>query len=67
MTTQKTVNQNRLLGPDCFDQFFGCLPDFPHIDHDPAIIKETVALEERLSKQTIQKILWDNPRRFYGL
>jgi len=46
MTTQKTVNQNRLLGPDCFDQFFGCLPDFPHIDHDLAIIKETVALED---------------------
>ncbi|EDN70309.1 hypothetical protein BGP_2620 [Beggiatoa sp. PS] len=37
------------------------------ISPDPAIIKETVALEERLSKQTIQKILWDNPRRFYGL
>jgi len=41
--------------------------DFPHIDHDPDIIKKTIALENQLSKKTIQKILWDNPKRFYGL
>lgn len=41
--------------------------DYPHIDHDAGIIKEAVQLEDRLSQQTVQKILWDNPSRFYGL
>jgi uncharacterized protein len=41
--------------------------DFPHIDHDPEALEEVIDLEERLSKRTVQKILWDNPMRFYGL
>jgi len=41
--------------------------DYPHIDHDAGIMKEAVQLEDRLSQQTVQKILWDNPSRFYGL
>jgi predicted TIM-barrel fold metal-dependent hydrolase len=41
--------------------------DFPHIDHKPDMIEEVVALEERLSKKTVQKLLWDNPIRYYGL
>ena len=41
--------------------------DYPHIDQDPEVVDEAVALEERLPRQTVQKILWDNPRRFYGL
>lgn len=41
--------------------------DYPHVDHKPDIIEEVVALEERLSKETVQKILWDNPARFYGM
>ncbi|GAB4285594.1 MAG: amidohydrolase family protein [Oscillatoriaceae cyanobacterium] len=41
--------------------------DFPHIDHRPDIIGEVVALDDRLSPKTVQKILWDNPSRFYGL
>lgn len=41
--------------------------DYPHVDHEPNIIKDAVALEERFSKQTVQKILWDNPARFYGV
>lgn len=41
--------------------------DYPHADHKPDIIEEVVALEERLSKETVQKILWDNPARFYGM
>lgn len=41
--------------------------DYPHIDHDAGIIKEAVQLEDRLSQQTVQKILWDNPSRFYGI
>lgn len=39
--------------------------DYPHIDHDPNIIANLIALEDRLDKQTIQKILWHNPCRFY--
>jgi uncharacterized protein len=41
--------------------------DYPHIDHEPDIMKEAVMLQERLPKETVQKILWDNPRRFYGM
>lgn len=41
--------------------------DYPHMDHNPNIVQEMVKLEETLSPETVQKILWDNPRRFYGL
>jgi predicted TIM-barrel fold metal-dependent hydrolase len=41
--------------------------DYPHMDHNPDVVDNMVALEEQLSKPVLQKILWDNPRRFYGL
>ena len=41
--------------------------DYPHDDHNPKIVEEAVALEERLSEETVRKILWDNPARFYGI
>lgn len=41
--------------------------DYPHIDHDANVIKDAVALEDRLPKETVQKILWNNPMRYYGL
>jgi predicted TIM-barrel fold metal-dependent hydrolase len=41
--------------------------DYPHMDHDGNMVSEIVGLENRLSTRTIQKILWDNPCRFYGL
>jgi uncharacterized protein len=41
--------------------------DYPHMDHKPNIVEEMVKLEETLSKETVQKILWENPRRFYNL
>ena len=41
--------------------------DYPHMDHNPDVVADMVALEGRLSKQVLQKILWDNPKRFYGL
>ena len=41
--------------------------DYPHIDHNPDAIAAVIGLQERLSPKTVQKILWDNPRRFYGL
>ena len=41
--------------------------DYPHIDHNSDIVEKAVALEERLSKKTVQKLLWDNPVRFYGI
>jgi predicted TIM-barrel fold metal-dependent hydrolase len=40
--------------------------DYPHIDHKPDILDLVVGLEEKLSQETLQKILWDNPSRFYG-
>jgi len=41
--------------------------DYPHMDHKPDIVEQAVALEERFSKETLKKILWDNSARFYGL
>ena len=41
--------------------------DYPHYDHKLDVVEKAVALQERLSKKTVQKILWDNPARFYGL
>lgn len=41
--------------------------DYPHMDHKPNIVKDAVALEERLSQETVRKILWDNPALFYGI
>jgi predicted TIM-barrel fold metal-dependent hydrolase len=40
--------------------------DFPHINHKTDAIEDIVGLEERLSKKTVQKLLWDNPIRYYG-
>lgn len=41
--------------------------DYPHMDHKPDVVADMVALEGRLSRKVLQKILWENPRRFYGL
>ncbi|NES05015.1 MAG: amidohydrolase [Okeania sp. SIO2F4] len=41
--------------------------DYPHMDHNPDIVNQIIALEEQLSPKTIKKILWDNPACFYGL
>ena len=40
--------------------------DYPHMDHQPDIIEQAVKLEKELSTEVLNKILWDNPRRFYG-
>ncbi|GBF81825.1 amidohydrolase family protein [Aphanothece sacrum] len=39
--------------------------DYPHMDHKPDIVSQVVKLEKDLSKETVQKILWQNPARFY--
>ena len=41
--------------------------DYPHVDHEPDTIQKAVALQDRLPRKVVQKILWDNPVRFYGL
>ncbi|MBE9044820.1 amidohydrolase [Pleurocapsales cyanobacterium LEGE 10410] len=41
--------------------------DYPHVDHKPSILADAVTLEEQLPKTILEKILWDNPARFYGL
>jgi predicted TIM-barrel fold metal-dependent hydrolase len=41
--------------------------DYPHPDHQPDIMNDVIELENRLSKPIMQKILWNNPARFYGL
>lgn len=40
--------------------------DYPHMDHNPKIVEEAVALENHLPKDIVQKLLWDNAARFYG-
>lgn len=41
--------------------------DYPHVDHTSEVVKEAVGLQEQLPKEIVQKILWHNPTRFYGL
>jgi predicted TIM-barrel fold metal-dependent hydrolase len=41
--------------------------DYPHSDHRPNVVGELVGLEEQLSREIVQKILWHNPARFYRL
>lgn len=41
--------------------------DYPHMDHEPDVTKELVELEQKLSRATLSKIVWDNPARFYSL
>ncbi|MBD2579323.1 amidohydrolase family protein [Oscillatoria sp. FACHB-1406] len=53
----------RYIGSD--NLIFGS--DYPHVDHKPDIVERAVALQEQLPQETVQKILWDNSVRFYGL
>jgi predicted TIM-barrel fold metal-dependent hydrolase len=39
--------------------------DFPHLDHDDGITDAALALRRSLPEDLMQKILWDNPARFY--
>ena len=41
--------------------------DYPHIDHQADMTRKTIALQNRLPQETVQKLLWDNPKCFYGL
>jgi predicted TIM-barrel fold metal-dependent hydrolase len=41
--------------------------DYPHMDHDGDMVSEVVELEKRLPRRIVQKILWDNPMRLYGI
>lgn len=41
--------------------------DYPHMDHKPQIVRDVVELQAQLPEKIVQKILWDNPTRFYGL
>lgn len=41
--------------------------DYPHMDHKPEIINQVIELEQQVSKETVQQIVWDNPSRFYGV
>jgi predicted TIM-barrel fold metal-dependent hydrolase len=53
----------RHLGPDNF--LFGT--DYPHADHGDDILENLVALRGVLPEETMRKLLWDNPARYYGL
>ena len=41
--------------------------DYPHTDYKPDIVESAIALKDRVSEKTVQKLLWDNPVRFYSL
>lgn len=65
------------VDPDepCIEQVIECIgadhllfgSDYPHMDYKPDIVATAIALEERLSPKTVQRLFWDNPVRFYGL
>jgi uncharacterized protein len=52
----------RLIGTD--NVVFGT--DFPHIDHDAGIVRDTLRLQGRVSDLELRKLLWDNAARLYG-
>ncbi len=39
--------------------------DYPHMDHQPDVVKKVIELEGKLSQEIVRKIVWDNPSRFY--
>lgn len=41
--------------------------DYPHMDHQPDIVRKVVELERKLSQEIVDKIVWHNPKRFYNL
>jgi predicted TIM-barrel fold metal-dependent hydrolase len=41
--------------------------DYPHGEYESDIVEQVVALEGQLPQGTVEKILWDNPARFYGI
>jgi predicted TIM-barrel fold metal-dependent hydrolase len=52
-----------LIGED--NLLFGS--DYPHIDHTPAALEELLRTNAGVGPGVMRKILWDNPRRFYGI
>jgi predicted TIM-barrel fold metal-dependent hydrolase len=53
----------RHLGEDNF--LWGS--DFPHADHSLDALDEFLALRGQIPDQTLRKIFWDNPARFFGI
>lgn len=41
--------------------------DYPHSDHKEDVLEKVIDLQDRFSKDIVQKFLWDNPIRFHGL
>ncbi|MEM8639707.1 MAG: amidohydrolase family protein [Cyanobacteria bacterium P01_G01_bin.54] len=41
--------------------------DYPHGEFQPDVVEQLIACQAQLPAGTIQKILWDNPARLYGL
>ena len=41
--------------------------DYPHAEYESDIVEQVVALEGELPQGTVEKILWENPARFYGI
>jgi predicted TIM-barrel fold metal-dependent hydrolase len=41
--------------------------DYPHMDHGPSIMDDVSNLRKTLPSRVLQKILWENAMRFYGL
>lgn len=40
--------------------------DYPHMDGKSDIVAKALGLSDRLSRTTMEKILWENPMRYYG-
>ncbi|MEG4817461.1 amidohydrolase family protein [Microcoleus sp. K5-D4] len=41
--------------------------DYPHGEYESDIVEQVVNLQDHLPSGTVEKILWHNPARFYGL
>ncbi|WP_309232598.1 amidohydrolase family protein [Cylindrospermum sp. FACHB-282] len=41
--------------------------DYPHMDHQPKVVKTVLEMEAQLSQETVHNIAWANPYHFYNL
>ena len=41
--------------------------DFPHVDHAEGVLDALFALRSQLPEGALEKVLWANPARFYGV
>ena len=56
---------NEIIPQLCKNVIFGS--DYPHMDHKKNIVERVINLSNKLTRNELRKLVWDNPINFYGL